>query len=153
MPVDKTKPFVGYMFLELRQEGSPTTYARICEATGISGIGEANAQVDSTTFCSGGTREFIAGLAEGSEIQVDMNYIVSSTVRRQLLAAVKSRQTVGLRFVVDQEGQGTFDEEYVFEAAALSWSLNPSIDDKNQKGFTLKISGEIDYIDHYSASL
>lgn len=147
---DKTKPFVGFMYLELAQAGSPTTFARICEAAGISGIGQVNALVDSTTFCSNGSREYIPGLSDGSEITVDANYIVSSAVRRLLTAAVKARSTVELRLVVDQEGLGVFDEEYRFAAAALSFTLNPNTDDKNAISYTFKISGDIDIIDHYA---
>ncbi len=147
---DKTKPFVGFMYLEIAQPGSPTTYARICEASGISGIGQVNALVDSTTFCSGASREYIPGLADGSEITVDANYIVSSAVRRQMTAAVMARSTVEMRLVVDQDGLGVFDEEYVFAAAALSFQLGPSIDEKNVIGYTFKISGDINIIDHYA---
>lgn len=149
MSADKTKPFVGFMFLELAGAGSPTAWTRICEAAGISGIGQTNALVDSTTFCSRGSREYIPGLADGSEITIDANYIVSSASRRALTDAVKDRATVQLRLVVDQEGLGVFDEEYVFFAAALSFMLNPSTDEKNVISYTLKISGDIDIIDHY----
>lgn len=146
---DKTKAFVAGMFLEIGGAGSPTVYARICEANAISGIGKTNALVDSTTFCSGGVKEFIPGLAEGSEITIDANYIISSAVRRQLMDAVNDRATVELRLVVDQEDDGILDEEYRFAAAAISYSISPSTSDKNTAHFSLKISGEINYMDHY----
>lgn len=150
--VDKTKPFVGNIFLEIAALGSPTVYNSICEATAISGFGATNAQVDSTTFCSEGAREFIPGLAEGNEITIDANYIVSSAVRRQLQDAVNDKANVQLRLVVKQDPDGAVDEEYRVEAAALSYVINPSIDDKNAVSFTLKMSGNINYIDHYSAA-
>lgn len=146
---DKTKPFVGFMFLELAAVGSPTAYNRICEATAVGGIGKTNALVDSTTFCSGASREYIPGLAEGNELTIDANYIVSSAVRRQLQKAVNDRANVQLRLVVMQDGL-VIDEEYRFEAAALSWGITPSIDDKNTVNFTAKISGDINYVDAYS---
>lgn len=148
---DKTKPFVGYMYLEIAGAGSPSQYTRICEATGISGIGKTNALVESTTFCSNGTREYIPGLADGAEITIDANYIVSSAMRRLLMEAVDDRSNVQMRLVVDQDADDTIDEEYRFEAAALSYTLNPSLDEKNAVSFTFKISGVINYIDHYSA--
>lgn len=146
--VDKTKAFISGIFLELGV-GSPATFTRICDATGVSGIGVTNTEEDSTTLCSNGVREYIAGVSEGSQITIDNNYIISSAVRRQLMAAVTAKATVHLRLVVDPENDGDFDEEYYFDAAALSYALTPNAAAKNTMAFTLRISGAIQYVDHY----
>lgn len=138
------KPFVGNVYLELGDEGSPHTYSRVCEITGISGLGETNDLVDVTTFCSGGNREYIGGLADGQEVTLDGNFIVDSDNRRELIRAQKNKSTRAFRVVVDDNADGTADLIFWFDAAVLGWTLNPSIDNKNAVQFNLKISGEID---------
>lgn len=146
--VDKTKAFIAGIFLELGA-GSPATWTRICDATGVSGIGVTNSEEDSTTLCSNGTREYIAGVTEGASLTVDNNYIISSAVRRTLMAAVNQKATVKLRLVVDPENDGNLDEIYEFDAAALSYAINPNATAKNTMAFTLRITGPIIYTDNY----
>lgn len=65
--------FVGNAFLYRGDGGSPEVFTRVCQAFGISGIGQTNEQVDATTFCSGGVKEYIAGLADGTEVTLELN--------------------------------------------------------------------------------
>lgn len=150
--VDKTKPFVSGIFLELAI-GSPSVWNRVCDATAVSGIGKTNSEEDSTTFCSNGVREYIAGVTEGSQITVDMNYVISSAVRRALMTAVDDKATVQMRLVVDPEDDATNDSEmdeiYYFDVAALSYTLNPNATAKNTMQWTGRISGELTYDDNY----
>lgn len=136
--------FVGRMYLERAPAGSPQVYTRICEVFSISGVGETNDQVDATTFCSGGNREFIAGLAEGSEVTVEANYIVGSAGIADLITDVKQKSVISFRVVADPDGDGDTDEAFYFDAAALSWVLNPSVDNRNTITFGLKITGAVD---------
>lgn len=138
------EPFVGKVYLEVGQGGSPQTYTRMCEITGMSGIGENNELIDVTTFCSGGNREFIGGLAEGTEITFDANFIVDSAQRRQMISDVKNKATRSFRIVVDDDNDSAADLTMWFNAAALSWNFQPSIEDKNMIQFGYKISGNID---------
>lgn len=123
---------------------SPAAYTRICEITGISGVGEVNDQVESTTFCSDGVREYIPGLADGSEITLDANFIVDSVGRDMLIAAVKNKETRSFRIIVDDDGDDVTNLTFWFRAALLGWQFAPSVSEKNAIQFTLKISGAID---------
>lgn len=138
------QPFVGRVYLEIGDTQSPRNYTRVCEITGISGIGENNEQIDVTTFCSGGTREFIGGLAEGSELTFTANFIVSSASRRAMIRSVKQKLVDAFRVVVDDNDDGVTDLTLWFAAAALSWNFQPSFEDKNAIEFGYKVSGEID---------
>lgn len=138
------QPFVGRVYLERGDGGSPENYTRVCEINGISGLGETNELVDVTTFCSGGVREYIGGLADGQEMTLDGNFIVDSEQRRQMIADVKNKATRSYRVVADDDGDGVTDISFYFRAAALSWVLNPQIADKNAISFGIKISGGID---------
>ena len=68
-----TNAFVGEIYL-YRGDGSPATYTKVCQVFSISGVGQTNALVDATTFCSAGSREYVGGLADGTEITVEANY-------------------------------------------------------------------------------
>ncbi len=155
--VDKTKPFIAGVFLELAI-GSPTIWHRVCDATAIGGIGKTNSEEDSTTFCSNGEREYIAGLSEGSQLTVDMNYVISSLVRRALMQGVDDRATLAMRLVVDPDtttpevalaDDAEADEIYYFDVAALSYMLNPNATAKNTMQFTGRITGGITYDDNF----
>lgn len=139
-----TSAFVGRVYFEMGGGGSPESYTRICEITGISGVGEVNDQVESTTFCSDGVREYIPGLADGSEVTLDANFIVDSTGRDMLIAAVKAKETRSFRILVDDDGDDTTDLTFWFRAAVLGWTFSPSVSEKNAIQFTLKISGAVD---------
>lgn len=156
--VDKTKPFIAGVYLEV-SVGSPTVYLRVCDATTISGIGKTNSEEDSTTFCSNGNREYIAGLTEGSQLSVDLNYVISSEVRRLLMQAVDDRATIQMRLVVAPDDttpetvladDADADEIYWFDVAALSYALNPNATAKNTMTWTGRITGEIIYDDNYT---
>jgi hypothetical protein len=142
--------FVGNVILWLASGGSPPTFAAMCEAFGISGIGESNEQIDSTDFCSGGVKEYIAGLADGSEITIELNFMAKAgieakmEIQRQLIQAVKDKAILEFQLRCDGDGDGVTDLTFHFAATALSWTLNPSPSAKNAISFGVKITGGVD---------
>lgn len=145
MSENTDKSFIGQVYFERGDAAtSPPTWARACNVTNIGGLGEANDSVDVTTFCSAGNREYIAGLADGTEFTVDGNYMRgdagSAAVVKDMIDDVKNRRTGPYRVVI---GDVSPIEVFEFEAVALSWTFNPAIDDKNGISFGLKVSGPI----------
>jgi hypothetical protein len=138
-------PFVGRVFLEVGQaSGSPQTYDRACEIDGISGLGETNALVDVTTFCSNGNKEYIGGLSDGQEMTLEGNFLVNSDVRDRIIQAVKAKSNLPFRVVVDDDHDGITDLTFWFTGVALSWKFDPSVEGKNKITFGIKISGAVD---------
>ena len=138
------QPFVGRWYLELGLGGSPEAYERFCAVSNVTGIGETNELVDVTTACSNGSREFIGGLAEGSEVTIEANFIVDDLNRERMIADVKNKTNRSFRLVFDDNGDGATDLTLWFRSAPIAWELIPSIEDKNQITFVVKISGGID---------
>lgn len=147
-----TDAFVGNIILFRGDRGSPENFTPLCETFGISGLGEANEQIDATTFCSGGFKEFIAGLAEGTEFNLELNFIAKDVASRalqtQMIADVKAK-AIGhfeLRAYPDgyQNGAGVATLTFHVSATCLSWTLNPSPSAKNGISFGLKVTGTID---------
>jgi len=135
-----SKAFVGNAFLAVGNGASPEVFTRYCEVDSISGLGQANAQVEVTTFCSGGVKEYVPGLADGNTVTVTANYDPDNTVQNALIADVKAKTRRNFQLqVADDSPQTVFH----FAMAMLSWDVAPSISAQNKVTFTGKISGDI----------
>jgi hypothetical protein len=137
------KGFIGKIYFERGGDSSPVEYDRICKVFSVSGVGKTNALEDVTTFCSEGDREYIGGLADGKTITVQANYIPDDTGLLALIADVDEARTGPYRIVVAQTAPGI---AYQFDAVALDWELQPSVDSKNIVAFQFKISGPIEKV-------
>lgn len=132
--------FVGDIFLERGNDDSPQTFTRVCIVFGISDLGESNELVEATTFCSGGNREYIGGLADGDEITVECNYIQNDSATAAMIADVKAKAKRNFQVVAEHASPA---ETFGFAAICMSWKLGPSVDGKNTITFGLKISGPV----------
>jgi len=138
-------PFLNGWTFSRSANTSPLSFTQLTNVTSVSGIGKTNPLVDVTSFDSA-AREYIAGLADGNEVTMEINYIPGNTAHE----AIRSDVNNGLNFVfraevVDETSTTSPQpsETFEFTATALSWELQPSVDDKNMVAFTFKISGDI----------
>jgi hypothetical protein len=145
-----TQAFVGRAFMYRGDGGSPEAFTKVCQVFGMSGIGQKNEQVDSTTFCSNGTKEYIAGLADGSEVTWELNFetpLPGAQVIFDMIDDVKLKRTRDFEVRFDGDNDGADDDAtFAFAATCLSWTLNPSPSAKNSISFGCKISGDINVI-------
>lgn len=141
-----TNAFVGRAILYRGDGGSPEAFSSLCQVFSISGIGQANEQIDATTFCSGGIKEYIPGLADGQEVTFELNLETVEPSRAQIIAMindVKNKATRSFELRYDADNNGTNELVFAFQGACLAWVLNPSPTDKNTISFTVKITGDI----------
>ncbi len=123
-----------------RGDGAGTeVFTAISEVLSMSGLGKTNPLVEVTNFDSTG-REYIAGLADGTEISLECNYLPADTQQQALVADVDAGTVRNFEILITD---GTTPLTYSFAVTPLSWVINPSFDDKNTLTFTLKISGAI----------
>lgn len=142
--------FVGRVKMWRGDGGSPEAFAVVCAVTGMSGIGQTNEQQESTTFCSGGFKEYIAGLADGSEVTWDLNLGTKTSswpTVRSMIDDVKNKATRDFEVRMDGDADGVDEVTLRFAATCLSWSLSPSASAKNTISFGCKISGDIEIDD------
>ena len=132
--------FVGNIFFERGDGASPEVFDRICQVFSISGLGEANSLIDTTSFCSGGSREYVGGLSDGTEVTIEANYEQADANFGAMIDDVKGKVVGNYQIVV--EDQSPF-EVFSFSALAMSWTLNPSVDNRNTITFGLKITGPV----------
>jgi len=112
--------------------------AEVEEVLSVGGMGKSNNLVDVTNFDSpGGSMEYIAGLADGTEISVECNYVPAATAQIALRADVDAGATAA--FVMTYDGSVTF----TFNAVCMGYVITPSTSEQNKCSYTLKISGDI----------
>jgi len=126
---------------EVGTAASPQVLTSIEEVYSVSGVGKQNELIDVTNFDSpAGTKEFIAGLAEGSEITVEANYIPGATHQPVVMTAVDNGETRLCRV----RYTGTSPEKtFSFSGVCLGYEIGPSPTSQNTITFTFKISGDI----------
>lgn len=126
---------------EVGTSASPQALTAIEEVFSVSGVGKVNEQIEVTNFDSpAGSKEYIAGLAEGSEITVEANYIPAATHQPVVMTAVDNGDTrlCRLRYT------GVSPEKtWSFSAVCLSYEVVPSPTQQNTIVFTFKITGSI----------
>lgn len=128
----------------LGSTASPPVYTSVEEVFSISGLGKKNNIVDVTNFDSpAGTMEYIAGLADGSEITIECNRIPNGspqTQQEKMIAAVNTGTNRAFQIAYT----GTSPEEtFTFQGAPIGWTLVPSPTTRNTIQFVVKISGDI----------
>lgn len=132
--------FRGGLIFSREVAATPGTYNPIGEVQSLSGLGVSNSQVDVTSFDSGNSMEYIAGMADGQEITVECNLVLSDTEQQGLLDDVDSGLTTGFQL---EANDGAQTLTISFSAVCLGWVINPSNTDQHTISFTLKISGAI----------
>jgi hypothetical protein len=120
--------------------GSPLTYVEVPEVISISGLGVTNDLVDATHFGSAGSREYIAGLADGQEVTIECNYVANSAQQGAFMTGVEAKETGNFQILVSGSSP---NETYTFAAVYISYGFNPSVDDRDTITFAIKISGAI----------
>lgn len=132
--ISKWKFYVG-------TDASPQVLTSIEEVFSVSNVGKTNSLEDVTNFDSPvGTREFIAGLAEGDEITVEANYYPTATHQATVMTAVDNGDT---RLAKLSYNGVSPEKTWSFSAVCLSYSIVPSATGRNTIQYTFKISGDV----------
>lgn len=136
-----TKAFVGLAFIAIGDGASPETFNRYCEIDDISGVGVTNDLVEATTFCSGGDKQYIPGLSDGSEITFSANYSLENDVQEQLMDDVDNKRTINVQLQMGDDSP--VSRVFSMRLAMLTWELTPSVSKQNVIKFVGKVTGGI----------
>lgn len=128
--------------LQMGDGNSPENFVDFCSASDVSGIGENKPQIDVTTLCDL-VRKFRAGLAEGLEATITANLIQGAADIRALFQSYKADDIVNFRLTIVGSSPQEF---FAFAAAILGWTITPPVGEKATMAFTIKISGEVDWV-------
>ncbi|RLA58683.1 MAG: hypothetical protein DRQ89_15085 [Epsilonproteobacteria bacterium] len=119
--------------------GGTEIFNQMLEIISLSGLGKVNPLVEVTSFDST-VREYIAGLADGTEVTMEANYLPADTEQQGLIADVDAGLNRNFEILITD---GVTPLTYSVTFTCLGWVINPSYDDRNTITFTLKISGAI----------
>lgn len=137
-----TEAFSGGLTVEIGDNvlsGTPV-YTAIGEVQSLSGLGTTNNLVDVTSFDSGGSKEYIGGLADGQEMTIESNYVATNTGQLNLINYVNNKTNVAFKLIMTD---GTTTHTYTMDVTPMSWAVTPSQENQNTLSFTMKISGVI----------
>lgn len=139
-----TATFKGGLTVYQGNTASPIAYTALEEVIGLGGMGTTNPLIDATSHEST-AREYISGLADGSEISIECNRVhTASNEQDTLVTNVESGNTRYFKITLTNNSVSPIlTKTYVFQAVCLSWNVVPAFDDKNTISFTLKITGGI----------
>lgn len=133
--------FKGFVF-KLSDDASPEAYTTLGEVLSASGVGVTNSQIDVTNTDSGNVKEYIAGMADGSEITVECNALHGNTQQTAAIGKVDAGANANVELVMSNTtGSPVTTITITMTVTMLSWTFTPGIDDKNGISFTMKISG------------
>ena len=121
---------------------SPEVFTALEEVTAISGLGEVTELIEVTHFASGGSKEYIAGNADGSEFTVECNQVNTASSEQETIRGDKG-STSNIQI---EATDGTTAVTLDFAAVVMGYEFSPNVgDDANKVTFTFKISGAITY--------
>ena len=96
--------------------------------------------VDVTNFdTAAGSKEFIAGLAEGTEFTVECNFIAGASSHQ---AAVRADKGNTRNFELTYTGSSP-NMIWTGECVNQGWVMDPNLTEQNKITFTFKVSGAI----------
>jgi len=123
-----------------RGDGAGTeVFTAVTKVFSMSGLGAANPTIDVTNWDSS-AKEYIAGLADGQEVTIEMNRVLSDTQQEGLISDVTSKLNRNFELTMSD---GTSTETFSFAMSMSAWVINPANEDKHTLSITGKISGAI----------
>lgn len=118
---------------------SPPVFADLCSAYDAGEVGEEKPLVDVTTYCDL-ARAYRNGLADGMEIPMALNFIPGDLQAKFLYDAYKADELVDIQILRKDSSP---EEYFQFQATVRAWKVGLPIGERSALTFTLKISGEV----------
>ncbi|SRR6266540_1150678 len=121
-------------------DGPPETFTKIGEVTNVAGPAESAAQLDVTSFDST-SREFIAGLRDGGEVTMDMNFVGSDVAQQGIRADLAAGTKRNWKVILNDHL--TTPTTIAFAAIVTAFSgPQGGVDAPVTSSATLKVSGD-----------
>lgn len=134
---------IGNQFTVQLGDGlSPETFTDVCAVFDFGAVGEEKPLVDVTAYCDT-ARTYRNGLADGVEIPLQANFIPGDVQLEALYTHYKNDTVPNFRIVVDGSSPA---EYFAFAATVRAWNITGPIGERAVLTFTLKISGEVTWV-------
>lgn len=132
-----TQAKIGYGNLfKVGNGATPEVFTTVAEVTNITPPGISRDSVDATHMQSPeGWREFIPGLKDGGEVELEINFVPGSATTLLLMAEIDA--AAGNKQIVFTTG-----EVFSFAALCTNFETESPIDDKQVGTVTYKVTGK-----------
>lgn len=130
--------------VQLGDANSPPNFSDLCAAFDFGSVGEEKPLVDVTSYCDD-ARAYRNGLADGVEIPLQLNYIPGDAQAAALYAAYQADELVDIR--INKKDPDSPAEYFQFQATVRAWNVTGPIGERSVLTFTLKVSGEVLWVD------
>lgn len=139
-----TKARIGHgSVFSIATADSPTDYVTISEVTSITPPKLSRDTIDATSNDSAEKwREFIAGLKDGGEMSVEMNFIPESSGNVRILGSFNSDRALKCKIVFPDSPT----TQWAFDAFCTGYEPADPVDDKMSATVTFKLTGKPDFI-------
>lgn len=121
--------------LGLGDGASPQVYTTIAEVLRCGPIGSSNPEVDVTNLDST-AKEYIAGLADGNNVEFECNWVVGNTEQQSLRTSQAAGSTVNLQMIWDTSPQTSAK----FDLVLLDFEMGETTPEQQ---ITARVSGRI----------
>lgn len=125
---------------QLGSSASPQVLTAIEEVTDFPNFGVDNELVEVTNFDSGGSKEYIAGLADGVEFTITSNYIPNAAAQVIAMVAAEAKATRLFRAIYTGSSPQL---QWNCSVVCLGYTLGPSHSEANTIEFKYKITGSL----------
>jgi hypothetical protein len=137
------QPLIGNDWLVMLGDGSsPPVFADLCASFDFGEVGEEKPLVDVTSYCND-ARTYRNGLADGVEIPLQCNFVPGDTQTRALYQSYKDDELVDIKI---SRKDSSPEEFFQFQATVRAWKVSGPIGERSVLTFTLKISGEVSWV-------
>lgn len=125
--------------LKLAGTASPVTYTDTANVTAISGLGGQKGDIETTNFDSL-AKQFLTGLEDPGQVQVEINYAPADTSQTAIWAL---KESGALRTWRIQSPGASPAPYFSFSATVQQFQVNWQTDDIVRATLTLRVSGAI----------
>ena len=127
---------IGYGAVFQRETATPGTYASLAELVAFTPPNVSLETVDATHFTSPSAyREYIAGLLDGGEVEVTLNFNSDGADWSNYITDIEARAAVNYKIILADT------TEIAFAAIPTGYSPEVPLDDKMTISFTYKVTG------------
>jgi predicted secreted protein len=127
----------------LADASSPTSYSVLAEVTSITPPALARDAIDAShTQSPNAWREFVAGMKDGGEVSLELNFIPGSATTTRILETFSQNVSI-LAKIVFPDSPGT---TWSFEGIITGFEAEAPVDDKMSASLTFKVSGQPSFV-------
>ena len=140
-----TDAYIAGLTFGIGDGGAPENFNTLEEVISLGAVSKTNDTIEVTSFDSNKVKEYIGGLADGSEFSAECNHIVDPAQNVQQLAVIayiEAKTTFNIKITLTD---GTDSINLDFAVVPVSYGITPAVSEAAKIAFNFKITGDITF--------